>query len=379
MRSANEDLTRQYLTALKAYLARGNEQALHRAYELGRKTASDGLGVLDMARVHEDVLRDLLRQPAAAREGLETARNAGAFLTESLSHFEITHRGFREANRTLRRLNEVLEERNSELAGANDRLKTEIAQRKHVEKELRQSKDHYRTLFKRARQMEANLRYLSSHILKAQEEERKRISRELHDEVGQALTAVNVTLAMLRKAAADAPEELRARIGDAQKLLEQTMETVHSFSRELRPAMLDDLGLIPALRSFVKSFSQRTSIRVQLTATPEAEHLGMEQKIVLYRAAQESLTNIARHAQATEGQLAIERNDNGIRMEIRDNGCSFRVGTGDANPTRKRLGLLGIEERVRLVDGKFHVDSAPGRGTRIAIWIPFQLEAVDHC
>jgi signal transduction histidine kinase len=66
-------------------------------------------------------------------------------------------------------------------------------------------------------------------------------------------------------------------------------------------------------------------------------------------------------------------------MEIRDNGCSFRVGTGDANPTRKRLGLLGIEERVRLVDGKFHVDSAPGRGTRIAIWIPFQLEAVDHC
>jgi signal transduction histidine kinase len=352
---------------------------LHQAYELGRKTVADGLGVIDMAKIHEEVLANLLPRSPAAREGLEIARTAGAFLTESLSPFEITHRGFRDANRTLRQLNETLEDRNRQLAAANQRLKREITERKRVERELRESEEHYRALFNQARLMQENLRYLSSQILKVQEEERKRISRELHDEVGQALTAVNVNLAVLKKAIHGRRNELRRKIADAQSLLEQTMEAVHNFSRELRPAMLDDLGLVPALRSFVKSFSERTGVHITFRSTPEVEQLEIEQKTVLYRIAQESLTNIAKHAQASQGRLTIRKAKGGIRMEITDNGRSFQVGQHIAPTNKKRLGLLGIQERVRLANGTFHVESAPGKGTRIQVWIPFKLESVDRC
>jgi signal transduction histidine kinase len=378
MNDPNGHLSQEYLTALKKYLAHGNERALHQAYELGRRTIADGLGVIDMAKIHEDVLLTLLPRSSTPQESLKMAKTAGAFLTESLSPFEITHRGFRDANRTLRQLNEILEDRNRQLGTANQKLKREIAERKRVERELRESEEHYRALFNQARLMQENLRYLSSQILKVQEEERKRISRELHDEVGQALTAVNVNLAVLEKAINGSREELRRKIADAQSLLEQTMETVHNFSRELRPAMLDDLGLIPALRSFVKSFSERTSVRISFEATAEVERLEIEQKTVLYRVAQESLTNIAKHAQASQGRLRIRQLKNGICMEIKDNGRSFRVEQKIAPSSKKRLGLLGIQERVRLANGEFNVKSAPGKGTRICVWIPFKLEAVDH-
>ncbi|MDB6112304.1 MAG: histidine kinase, partial [Pedosphaera sp.] len=144
------------------------------------------------------------------------------------------------------------------------------------------------------------------------------------------------------------------------------------------PAMLDDLGLIPALRSFVKSFSERTGVRVCFDATPEVERLEIEQKTVLYRVAQESLTNIAKHAQASQGRLTIRQSKNGIRMEVKDNGRSFRMEQQTASASKKRLGLLGIQERVRLANGVFSVESAPGKGTKICVWIPFKLEADDR-
>lgn len=367
-------LAKQYLRALQKFLANKNERALHQAYELGRKTIADGLGVIDMAKIHEDVLHSILPKSASAKESLRMARSAGAFLAESLSPFEMTHRGFRNANQTLRELNEALEEKNHQLASANQKLKREIAFRKQVEKELRESEEHYRELLVQARMMQENLRYLSCQILNVQEEERKRISRELHDEVGQALTAVNVNLAVLKKAA-NGHGELREKIQDAQSLLEKTMHTVHNFSRELRPAMLDDLGLVPALRSFVKDFSTRTGVDVNFSATPDVEKMEMDQKTVFYRVAQEGLTNIAKHAQATEGRVVLRRHQRGIRMEICDNGKSFLVAHQLASEKKgkKRLGLIGIQERVRLANGKCELESTPGKGTRICIWIPFRI------
>ncbi len=378
MSNSNGSLTRRYLAALKRYLKLRNERSLQQAYDVGRKTAAHGLGVIDMARIHETVLLTLLPHSETAEESFKVAKTAGAFLTESLSPFEITHRGFQDANRSLRQLNDALEDRNRQLAATNQKLKQEIAQRERVEHELRESEEHYRDLFTQAKLMQENLRHLSSQILRVQEDERKRISRELHDEVGQALTAVNVNLAMLKKMVRGSHTRLRRKIADAQNMLEQTMEVVHDFSRELRPAMLDDLGLIPALRSFVKSFAERTGVRVSFGATPLVEKLETEQKTVLYRVAQESLTNIAKHARATQSQVSIRKLKNGIQMEIQDNGRSFRVEQQLASTSgKKRLGLLGIQERVRLASGKLSIESEPGQGTRVRVWIPFNLETVD--
>jgi signal transduction histidine kinase len=367
------NLSREYMAALRTYLSDKNESALHQAYELGRKTIADGLGVIDMAMIHEEVLLDLLPKSQNTRESVRVAKEAGTFLTESLSPFEITYRGFRDANQGLRRLNGTLEERNRQLATANQKLKREIERRRRVEKELRTSEEHYRVLLDQARLMQENLRYLSSQILHVQEEERKRISRELHDEVGQALTAVNVSLGVLKNMLAGKEQELRKKITDSQDMLAQTMETVHSFSRELRPAMLEDLGLVPTLRSFVKSFSDRTGTRIDFNATPDVEKLEIEQKTALYRVAQESLTNIAKHAEASYGAVRIHKVRNGIELEIKDNGKSFRVDDPTSANRKKRLGLLGIQERVRLANGEFQVQSTPGKGTKLKVWIPFKL------
>src|SRR5687767_11334082 len=234
--------SKRYLMTLQNYLLHPEEVFLQLAYELGRQAVAEGIGLLNLLRMHT---------AAVERCGVsddEKRAAAEAFLMEALSPFEATHRGFRETNEKLAELNATLAKRNNELAAINFALKQEIEERKRTEEALRQSKEHYRLLFNEARVMQENLRHLSSRVLSIQEDERKRISRELHDEIGQALTAVNVHLGALRKGL-DEPKQCLKKVAAAQELLEQTMEAIHSFARELRPAMLDDLGLVPALRS----------------------------------------------------------------------------------------------------------------------------------
>jgi signal transduction histidine kinase len=351
-----DDLVRQYQGALRAYLDRRDEAALQRAYEMGRKAIGARLGVMDLAHAHQEAILALVAQGPTLAEGMKACRCAQQFFTESLWSFEMTQRGFREANRMLSELNAALEARARELAQANGALKREIRERKCVESALRES--------------EENLRRLSRRVLEAQEQERTRISRELHDEVGQALTAINMNLALLRDAGA--PRRFAAKVADLQKLLEQTMETIHNFTRELRPAMLDHLGLIPALRAYVRVFSKRTGLPVRFQAAPEAEGLGMEEKTVLYRVTQEGLTNVARHARAHRAAVLIRRGDRSIRMEIQDDGRAFNVES-KMGPRKTRLGLLGIQERVRLVNGQFSIESQPGKGTTLRVEIPIKF------
>ncbi|MBU6402622.1 MAG: PAS domain S-box protein, partial [Verrucomicrobia bacterium] len=256
----------------------------------------------------------------------------------------------------------------------------DITQRKLAEEALRQSEEHYRQLFQEACVMQQRLRDLSDKILHAQEAERKRISRELHDEVGQALTAINVNLAMLKSAADLDTRQCRTRIAETQALLEQSMETVHRFARELRPAMLDDLGLIPALRSYANSFAQRTGIQVRFKLDRVAEDLNGEQKTVIFRVTQESLTNVAKHAQASAVDLRVRRVKSGVRLEVQDNGKAFEVEHQLCAKKNKRLGLLGMQERVRLVNGEFTILSQPNHGTLVRVQIPLKpnLPAVPH-
>jgi signal transduction histidine kinase len=214
------------------------------------------------------------------------------------------------------------------------------------------------------------LRHLSRQILSAQEDERKKISRELHDVIAQTLTGINVRLAALKKEAGTNTKGLDRNIALTQRLVEKSVNIVHEFARELRPAVLDDLGLIPALHSFVKLFSKRTHIHVHLKVFAGVEQLDAARRTVLFRVAQEALTNVSRHAKASRVEVGIQRLADGICMKIKDNGKSFEVEGMLPSRGRKHLGLLGMRERLEMVGGHFHIESAPGKGTTITALLP---------
>lgn len=248
----------------------------------------------------------------------------------------------------------------------------DITERKRTEAAVAQSEEHYRDLFHQAYQMQENLRRMSDRMLRIQEHERSRISRDLHDEVGQALTAINMNLAILRNTLVGCAPEIERRISDTQQLIENTMGTIHNFSRELRPAMLDDLGLLPALRNYVKNFSDRTGVRVQLEVAEEdrLEELDSDRKTVIYRIVQEGLNNVIKHAHATRVEIALRGSPQDARLELSDNGRGFTLGARPESAPQQ-LGLLGLAERVRLVGGEFVVASLPARGTVLRATIPF--------
>jgi len=218
--------------------------------------------------------------------------------------------------------------------------------------------------------MQEQLRQLSRQILSAQEEERKEISRELHDVIAQTLTGINVRLSALAKEAAINTKGLDRNIARTQRLVEKSVDIVHQFARELRPAVLDDLGLIPALHSFVKIFSKRTRILVHLKAFAEVEQLPIAKRTVLFRVAQEALTNVARHAQASRVEVSIQKLPDSVCMKIKDDGKSFQVDRVLHGKGSKRLGLLGMRERLEMVGGHFAVESAEGKGTTVIAQIP---------
>jgi PAS domain S-box-containing protein len=256
------------------------------------------------------------------------------------------------------------------LAATNEELILEIAQRKAVEAALRKSEHHYGKLLAESERLQEQLRHLSRQILLAQEEERKRISRELHDVIAQTLTGINVRLAALKKEAVTNTKHIARDIARTQRLVEKSVSIVHDFARELRPAVLDDLGLIPALHSFVKIFSQRTRIHVALTAVASVEELDIAKRTVFFRIAQEALTNVSRHARASRVAIRFAKNATGIGMRLHDNGISFNAAKQLLAKGGKRLGLLGMRERVEMVGGTFGIESAPGQGTTIIVDIP---------
>lgn len=342
-----------YQDVLRDYLARPDEANLQQAYELGRAALNAGLGVFDMIRLHHQALTDGVlaggaQAPARLAPALET------FLLEVLSPFEAAHRGFRTAMARLEQLNSELAERAEALAASNARLQEEVRVRLEAEQALRE---------------------LSARVLTAQEEERKRISRELHDEIGQTLTAVNVAVAMLKRQAATDEAFLR-KVQEAESLLAQSMETVHCFARELRPAMLDHLGVHAALRAHVATYARRTGIRAEIVAHPDLDRLEPQAAEVIFRVAQEALSNVFKHARASRVRIAFTSDGRRLAMEVDDDGCAFPVEPALGEGRNGRLGLLGMRERVRLVNGRFAIDSTPGRGTRIRVEIP--IGAADN-
>ncbi len=257
------------------------------------------------------------------------------------------------------------------LTVSNEELRQEIIRRQAMEESLKQSEQHQTKLLEESRLMQERLRHLSHQVLQAQEDERKRISRELHDVIAQTLTGINMRLAALQKAAILNPKHFDRDIRRTQKLVEDSVDIVHQFARELRPATLDDLGLIPALHTFMKTFTAQTGVHTHLTAFVGLEELDKVRCTVLYRVAQEALTNVSRHAQATRVEITIQELADDICMKINDNGKSFDPEFVLKAKGKKRLGLLGMSERLEMAGGHFDIASSPGQGTTVTARIPF--------
>jgi len=211
----------------------------------------------------------------------------------------------------------------------------------------------------------AELKQLSARLVEVQENDRRTLSRELHDEVGQALTGVRVELANLSaciRAADLAGAE--AKVKEIKNLVEDSVGVVRNMALLLRPSMLDDLGLVPALRWQAREVSKRTGLRVKVAADGVSEDLPEDHKTCIYRIVQESLHNCAQHAEATTVRVTVEQEPERIRLSIRDDGRGFRADE------ERGLGMLGMQERASHLGGTFSVEAHTGKGTAISVVLP---------
>lgn len=209
----------------------------------------------------------------------------------------------------------------------------------------------------------------AAQILRAQEAERKRLARELHDEASQALTSLTITLAMVENSTTD--PATREGVAHAREVAHQTLRNIRDLSRDLRPSALDDLGLLPALRAYIKEYQQKYEIPLTFSTTGFKERLPNEIETALYRIVQEGLTNIARHAGATQIDVTLTERAGVAQVRMHDNGRGFNSSAPPSKPsTEGGLGLTGMRERVMLLDGHIAIASQPGHGTTIDITIP---------
>lgn len=215
-------------------------------------------------------------------------------------------------------------------------------------------------------------------ILNAQEEERKRVARELHDETSQVLTSLLISLAILEESITS--ETARSRITETRQLAHQTLRAIRSLSLDLRPSALDDLGLLPALRWYIKEYQQKFSIDIEFQSSGLKERLPTEMETALYRIVQEALTNAARHGQASQVRVTLIDDGQIIRTTIADNGKGFDSDKLQKVPgagQERGWGLVGMHERANLLGGTLEISSQAGKGTTIRASIPLPSQ-VSH-
>jgi len=224
----------------------------------------------------------------------------------------------------------------------------------------RQGRQRYQALARSRIELES----LSARLVEAQEEERRSISRELHDEVGQSLGALLVEVGQLSKLVPPDDRVTEAQIAHIKSVAESAVKSIRDIALLLRPPMLDDLGLIPALEWQAREISRRSDVEVEVHSQSVSEDLGDETKVTVYRLVQEALNNAATHASAKNAKVTVIQGPDKITVEITDDGNGF-------DPERKRgMGILGMEERVRRLGGSFAIKSSPGRGATVTAEIP---------
>jgi PAS domain S-box-containing protein len=229
----------------------------------------------------------------------------------------------------------------------------DVTEREHTIEALRRSKEE--------------LRKLAAVAHSVREQEKSRIARELHDELAQALTALKMDLTWMMGRLPAGQEALAEKLVKMQTMLDSTVAATRRISADLRPLMLDDLGLVPAAEWLVQNFIERTGITCNFAVAPVELELQEPHATAVFRMLQESLTNVARHAQATLVEIALARTDAEVRLSVRDNGRGF----APADPRKPNsYGLMGLRERAYMLGGDLTIDSASGRGTTIIVWIP---------
>lgn len=229
-------------------------------------------------------------------------------------------------------------------------------------------------LFEAVSQQREQLRTLTTRLTDIQEAERKQLARELHDELGQALTATSINLAAIEKEiAGNGSEALINRLNESIELTAVALDQVREMSLNLRPPMLDDLGLVPTLRWYGKRFAERVGVKTKFKISSLDYRLPPEMETTLYRIVQEGLTNVARHAQATKVILSLRMKNNKICAVIADNGQGFDLETRiNSTNLYEGAGLLGIRERVTLLGGEFDIQTGLDQGTTLTITMPTQ-------
>jgi signal transduction histidine kinase len=304
-----EELGPAYGLALKDLLDGGDpEVALMKAYELGRRAMAGGMGILDTVSVHSRALKAALAERTDPRQMIDVVEAARAFLLESLSPFEMTHSGVLETNAALRHLNETLEV------------------------------------------------------------EAQRIARALHDDAEQLLASVHIALS---ETARGLPERARLQIDEVRDLLRQVEGELRQLSHELRPTVLDDLGLLPALEYLAEGVAKRARLQISVRGS-ESGRLPPSIEVALYRIVQQALSNITRHAHAQRVRIFLERAPRQVRCAIADNGVGFDVEEVLGRVGDRGLGLIGMRERADAVKGTVRITSTAGRGTEITVVIPLE-------
>jgi signal transduction histidine kinase len=305
-----ETLEDQYTAALRDSIAGMGESSLQQAYELGRKALADGLGVLDMAAMYHKALAAGLPRHSTHEETVLMLQTGASFFAESLSPFEMTHRGFRETNIGLRHLNQTLER------------------------------------------------------------EIQRIAHALHDEAGQLLASVYLALEEVARNLPPAREPLLKVKG----LLDLIEGQLRRLSHELRPTILEEMGLLPAVKFLAEGVTARTGLSITVEGDSEFSPTPLLSATV-YRIIQEAFTNVARHAKATHVHVTIQHELQTLRCSVRDNGVGFDVASLSARTGEGGLGMIGIRERLNSIGGDLVLMSTLGRGTELVITIPHTISS----
>jgi signal transduction histidine kinase len=300
------DFGTRYERALRNYLAGTGEKDLACAYEMGRTAFSQNVGILEIVSMHHSAFAEAFPRTLQNGDGERLLRSGGQFLAEVLSAYELGRHAYNDTVSSLRHLNEVLEQ------------------------------------------------------------EVKRLAHTVHDEAGQLLVAAHLAIAEVMSGA---KPDVQKRLRDVTGLLHQAEEHLREFSHELRPMMLDDLGLVPALRSLAEGVSKRRRLEIEVDSTfdgrlPPAVEMG------IYRIVQEALTNVTRHARARHAKIKLQKKRAQIHCTIQDDGAGFDVDAAVSPNGKRGLGLIGIQERLNVLKGTFRVDSQPGRGSKLFITVP---------
>ena len=304
----------EYAAALRDYAMGGGEAVLGRAYELGRRAIAERKSLLELASIHHQTLKELFQSSPDQKSQAHLVNASSDFLSECVSPYEMAQRGFQDAVKALRQLNETLEE------------------------------------------------------------EIKRIAYSVHDEAGQLLVAVHLALANV---AQELPQAQRPQIAQIEDLLNEVEKHLRRYSHELRPTILDDLGWIPAIRFLAEGISKRANLPIHIE-TKLSGRLPGTVETTLYRVVQEALTNAVKHARAKSIWIRAWLKDNMLHCSIRDDGAGFDPQAVQASGSRKGLGLVAMRERLSAIGGTLWIESSQRRGTEILIRLPMEDNHVNQ-